>query len=71
MSLKASPLPLLLSAFLLGSAACTKPPAKGSESGPPIPEFTKTDAASWVNGPPFRFADARGSVVLVEAWHPL
>jgi hypothetical protein len=35
-----------------------------------VPEFTSLDAARWVNGAPAGLEGARGSVVIVEAWHP-
>jgi hypothetical protein len=35
-----------------------------------LPEFPKAGAESWVNGAPQSLAALRGSVVLVEAWHP-
>jgi thiol-disulfide isomerase/thioredoxin len=34
----------------------------------PAPEFTRTDARSWINSPPLRIADLRGQVVLIDVW---
>ena len=44
-------------------AACSPAP-------PAVPEFGSLAPSSWVNGAPMSFAQARGSVVLVEAWEP-
>jgi hypothetical protein len=35
-----------------------------------IPEFSSSDAGRWVNGAPVSLEKLRGSVVLIEAWHP-
>ena len=34
----------------------------------PLPAFTHTDAASWLNSPPLSVADLRGQVVLLDVW---
>ena len=34
----------------------------------PAPEFTRSDAASWINSPPLRLEDLRGQVVLLDVW---
>lgn len=34
----------------------------------PLPEFTATDPAAWINSPPLTVAALRGKVVLVDIW---
>lgn len=64
---------LLLAAALLTAApalgACSKAPSGETAAGPAAPELPGR-ADAWVNGAPVTFAALRGSVVLVEAWHP-
>ncbi len=33
-----------------------------------VPELSSLDPSSWVNGAPTSLTEARGSVVLIEAW---
>jgi hypothetical protein len=35
-----------------------------------IPEFSSSEPGRWVNGAPMSLEKLRGSVVLIEAWHP-
>ena len=34
----------------------------------PLPEFTRTDTASWLNSPPLTVSHLRGKVVLIDVW---
>lgn len=34
----------------------------------PLPEFTQTEAAGWINSAPLKVADLAGSVVLIDFW---
>ena len=43
-------------------------PATPVEPPVPLPEFTRTDQAAWLNSPPLRRADLAGQVVLVDVW---
>lgn len=43
-------------------------PAQASLINQPAPEFTRTDAAGWLDGKPLRMADFRGQVVVVDMW---
>ncbi len=52
----------LLAALLVWS------PAGTAEPMPPAPEFTRSDAAGWLNSPPLQLEELRGEVVLVEFW---
>ena len=65
---------LLLAAGLLAAsaqAACDKGASSASQpAGAVLPELPVADATRWVNGSPQTLAAARGSVVLVEVWHP-
>lgn len=36
--------------------------------GVPLPAFTQTDSAAWVNSPPLAVEDLRGKVVLIDFW---
>ncbi len=54
----------LFSASLLSTLALIAPPATPA----PAPEFTHTDASSWINSGPRTLGDLRGEVVLVEFW---
>jgi hypothetical protein len=68
----------LLASLVVGAllTGCSKPGnnapegagTAAAESGPLVAEFPSIDPSSWVNGAPMSFAQARGSVVLVEAW---
>jgi hypothetical protein len=35
-----------------------------------LPEFTSMSPERWANGAPLSLAEQRGSVILIEAWHP-
>lgn len=39
-----------------------------SVEGKPAPEFTHGTAQDWINSPPLKLADLRGSVVMVDFW---
>ncbi|MDW5418576.1 redoxin domain-containing protein [Iodobacter sp. CM08] len=39
-----------------------------AHANPALPEFTRHDAAAWVNSKPLRVADLRGSVVFLDVW---
>ncbi len=56
------PIVLLLFALLAW------PPSGLAEPMPRAPEFTRSDAAAWLNSPPLRLEDLRGQVLLVEFW---
>ena len=34
----------------------------------PLPEFTHTEAATWLNSPPLTVAELRGRVVMIDFW---
>lgn len=51
-------------ALFLAAASC-------SPAAPLVPEFGSMDASAWVNGAPMSLREAKGSVVLVEAWDQL
>jgi len=62
---------------LLGATACNKDTSGGAAvsatpeaPGQVLPEFSSSDPAYWVNGAPSPLASLRGSVVLIESWHP-
>jgi hypothetical protein len=42
----------------------------GTVETAPAPEFTSSDAASWVNGAPTTLASLQGSPVILEIWSP-
>jgi len=42
----------------------------GSLEAAVVPEFPRTEAASWANGEPMTIAGARGSPVMIEVWAP-
>jgi len=50
------------------SGAPTASSAKGEAA--PLADFPSRDASSWAHGAPAPLAEARGKVVLLEAWHP-
>jgi hypothetical protein len=50
-------------------AGCSRPSTGSEGAAASVPEL-QDRAEAWVNGAPVTFAAARGSVVLVEAWHP-
>ncbi len=52
-----------------GSSGASKPYG-GSLEASVLPDFPDLSPARWVNGAPTGLSSARGSVVLIEAWHP-
>lgn len=42
----------------------------GSLAASAVPEFPSQNPEHWVLGSPVKLADARGSVILIEAWAP-
>jgi hypothetical protein len=61
-------LALALSAAAPAVAGCSKATSYSAESAMAAPE-PPAQADHWVNGKPLSLAEARGNVVLVEAWH--
>lgn len=58
-------------AAVLAVVAGNRPASgRGSAVEPPTPapEFTQTDPAAWLNGPPLRLAALRGQVLLIDIW---
>ncbi len=45
-------------------------PGASANEAAPMADFPSREVSSWVNGAPTPLAEARGKVVLVEAWHP-
>ncbi|UQA59991.1 hypothetical protein [Polyangium aurulentum] len=61
--------------FLATASACSKAKEGGSSEGAASPlaavaDFPKKDPSAWINGAPVALSDARGAVVLIEAWAP-
>jgi hypothetical protein len=44
------------------------PNVRAGELNRPLPSFTRSDAASWLNSPPLRVEQLRGQVVLLDVW---
>jgi hypothetical protein len=61
-------LALALSAAAPALAGCSKATSYTAESAVALPELP-AQADHWVNGAPLSLAEAKGNVVLVEAWH--
>jgi len=57
-------LSLILVCLMTGLAA----PVVQAGDSVPAPEFTRTDADSWINSDPLVLEDLRGKVVLVDIW---
>ncbi|MDI3291729.1 hypothetical protein [Polyangium sp. 15x6] len=71
------PVTLALVTLALCALGCDKknpsgasPDASASDGVAPLADFPNVKASSWINGAPAPLAEARGKVVLVEAWHP-
>lgn len=60
--------PILTLLLILIGGLATAAHAADRAGGKPAPEFTRSDAASWINSPPLRLADLRGQVVLLDIW---
>lgn len=63
-------------ALALAALGCDRKPTAGpspdasASDGTLLADFPNIKASSWINGAPAPLAEARGKVVLVEAWHP-
>ena len=55
--------------FYMGDSGATTE-IGGRLDAPVIPDFPTADGSRWVNGEPVSLEKLRGSVVLIEAWHP-
>ncbi|MRG98580.1 hypothetical protein [Polyangium spumosum] len=69
------PLALALLTLTLATLGCEKkdppsPEVSANEATAPLADFPDMKASSWVNGAPTPLAEARGELVLLEAWHP-
>ena len=49
-------------------AAPEAPAATAAASAPRAPDFTQAAPAAWLNSPPLRWSELRGTVTLVEFW---
>ena len=66
---------LTVGAAVIGFRVYRGPTDASSEYGGelaalPVPDFSSLSPERWVNGAPTSLASLRGSVVLIEAWHP-
>jgi thiol-disulfide isomerase/thioredoxin len=59
----------LLACLALGVCLMTTSPnTRGHGLDRPLPPFTRSDAASWLNSPPLTVDQLRGQVVLLDVW---
>jgi hypothetical protein len=79
--MRSSIAPLALALFFLATAsACSKAKDGGAAPGASVDATSplaavadfpkKEDPSAWVNGAPASLTQARGAVVLIEAWAP-
>jgi thiol-disulfide isomerase/thioredoxin len=57
-----------IAAVVLALAAADALAMLAPESAPPLPEFSQSAPAAWLNSAPLKVADLAGSVVLLEFW---